>query len=208
MLCLLAVLLTANVQSADPIKLKLKDTPVKAVILPQELLDALMKIEGDKQDSLTADAAISVAQVALDDGTKAKATAETSKLADVAAYWTIWTKLYGPPPVPQPPGPPQPPQPPPEAKDTLSLITTNETANWCQACVQVRNDTLPGLKTKLGDHLAVLEYTTDAAKKLYPESALVPRWHLLRADGKVEKKVGYLSLDQVNAWLSTVGAKP
>ena len=105
----------------------------------------------------------------------------------------------GPTPPPNPPPQPPPPVPPPATKTTLLLISA--TGDWCQACIQTKADTVPGVQTLLGDAFKTVDYTSEEAKKAYSESALVPRWALTRADGTVEKKIGYLSIDQVKAWI-------
>lgn len=112
----------------------------------------------------------------------------------------------GPAPGPTPPPvPPVPPTPPPVTLPTLVLITSIEGAAWCSACIAVKTDTLPGLTASLGSRLSVVGYASDTAKNEYSQSALVPRWVLHRPDGTVERRIGYQTTDQINAWLKGGG---
>jgi hypothetical protein len=116
---------------------------------------------------------------------------------------TVGTPLPPKPPEPpQPPQPPKPPEPPVPTLPTLTLITTLPNATWqCEACNALKADTLPALTAALGSRLSQVSYDSDTAKKEYPQSALVPRWVLHRPDGTVERKIGYQTVDQVNAWI-------
>lgn len=116
----------------------------------------------------------------------------------------------GPGPGPQPPLPdpgpapvPDPPKPVPPAGPALLLITA--TGDWCEACKQTKSEILPKLQPQLGERLKVVDYATPEAKTAFPESAFVPRWVLTRPDGKRETRIGFLSLDQLNAWMGGAG---
>lgn len=193
------------------------DSPAKPVVAktvkatpPANITDLLAQCEADRQAIASADAAIADANATLKSATDAKGAAQLAATNDYAAFLQLWSTLYStgpappaPAPVPTPtptPVPPTPPTPtPPVVHTTLTLITA--TGTWCAACTQLEADTMPGLRTELGDRLTVVDYTSAAAKTLYPESALVPRWVLTWPDGTKEKKIGYLTTDQLNAWL-------
>jgi hypothetical protein len=163
--------------------------------IPQSLLDALALCERDRE-------AIVTAQATVDAAMKAKAKAVLDCENDYKALVALLESLYGP--TPQPPQPPKPPEPPVVVLPRLTLVTA--TGSWCQACLQTESDTVPGLKANAGITFKSVLYTDDAAK-IYAESALVPRWVLTRPDGKVEKKIGYLTTEQLDQWIGK-GAKP
>ena len=194
------------------------DTPVPLIrqsakaTPPQNILDALTACEADRQAIAAADAAIASANATLKDATDDKGKAQLAATNDYAAFIALWSSLYSPtpaPPVPPPtpPTPPVPPTPPPTpppvAQTSLTLITA--TGDWCAACLSVAKDTLPAMQTSLGSRLTVADYSSAAAKTFYPESAFVPRWVLTRADGTVEKKIGYLTVQQVQDWIGSKG---
>jgi len=66
---------------------------------------------------------------------------------------------------------------------------------------------VPSLKTNAGLTFKRILYTDDEAAKIFPQSALVPRWVLMRPDGKVERKIGYMSPTEIDQWIGK-GAKP
>jgi len=175
---------------------------------PPEILAALEKCETDRLAIVAANAGIVVANDSLKAATADKAKATAAAAADYANFLALWSQYYGPtPPPPTPPVPPEPPvpvPPVPPAPTAPTLLLIAATGDWCDACNAVKADTLPGLQKAMGDKLTVVDYSSGVAKKAYPESVLVPRWVLTRPDGKVEKKIGYMDLDKVNAWL---GAK-
>jgi hypothetical protein len=95
--------------------------------IPQTLLDAMLKVEQDKQDSEAASNAVRVAQEALDAGMKRKDTADAAMKTDQEAFLKLWAELYGPvvpPPPPTPPTPPTPPVPPTPPTPNPVLVPT------------------------------------------------------------------------------------
>ena len=218
-LVILILLFAGSVYAETPVVKQSVTTPPpvtkkvaapKAVSLPQNLLDALAVCEADRQAVGAADASIAAAQAQLTAATDAKGKATLAAANDYAAFLTLWQSLYPTPappvpptpPVPPPVPPPTPPTPPPTPPAVTTKLTLIEgTGTWCAACAAVDTDTLPALKTLLGADLSVFDYTAAAAKIAYPESALVPRWVLTRPDGTVEKKIGYLTIEQAKAWL-------
>ena len=198
------------------------DPPAKVAVvktakqaIPQVLLDALEKCEKDRLDNLAADVSLAVANAAVEQAAKQKADAQAAAAIDYANFLRLWAEIYGTGPAPQPPTPPQPPPvpptpptpptPPPVVLPALTLVTA--TGNWCLACTQTEGDTVPALKANAGITFKSILYTDAEAAKVFPQSALVPRWVLTWPDGKVEKKIGYLTVDQVNQWIGK-GAKP
>lgn len=208
---LTAMLLSVNCRGwpVFPADLPAKTAVVKttARAIPQSLLDALALCERDRE-------AIVTAQVTVDAATAAKAKAILDCENDYKALVALLESLYGPvpipptppvPPTPPPTPPPNPPTPPPVVLPQLTLVTA--TGSWCQACVEVERDIVPSLKTNAGLTFKEVLYTDAEAAKVYPESVLVPRWVLTRPDGKVEKKIGYMTPAEVDQWIGK-GAKP
>ena len=103
-------------------------------------------------------------------------------------------------PVPDPPAPPAPVPTPPVAKATLSMISATN-VNWCEACNWEKANAVPALQSTLGSRFATYDYLSNEAKKLYPESALLPRWVLTRPDGTVEKRTGAVDSDTLLKWV-------
>ena len=197
------------------------DLPAKAATVklnkatpPQVILDALAKCEEDRLNVLSADISLAVAKAATDQATKQKADAQAATAVDQANFLRLWAEIYGtgpaptppipPQPPPIPPTPPTPPTPPPAVLPQLTLVTA--TGSWCQACVEVEGDTVPALKTNAGIAFKSILYTDAEAAKVYPGSALVPRWVLTRPDGKVERKIGYMMPAEIDQWIGK-GAK-
>ena len=208
----LAVLLFSPVGrcgDAAPLALKATTAAPAAKAVPQSLLDALEAVERDRIAIIMADTSLGIASQGVAVATRQRAEASASMAVSQAAFLRIYAEIYGvviPPPPPTPPVPPEPPVPDPPVppaptQPTLLLITAS--GAWCDACNQLKSDTLPGLKTTLGPRLTVVDYT-DPMAKAYSESALVPRWVLTRPDGKTEKLIGYKTVDQINAWLKGV----
>ncbi len=194
-----------------PADLPAKVATVKATAgaIPQVLLDALALCQRDRE-------AIVTAQATVDAAMKAKTKAILDCENDYKALVALLESLYGPSPQPpqppqppEPPKPPEPPQPPeppkpPVVLPQLTLVTA--TGSWCQACTQTETDTVPGLKSNAAIVFKSILYTDAEVAKVYPESALVPRWVLTRPDGKVEKKIGYMTPAEINQWIGK-GAK-
>jgi len=129
-----------------------KPAVAKPRAVPQQLLDALAKVEQERQDGAIADASIKIAQAALDAGVKAKAAATAAMAADQAAFLKLWAELYGPvppvppptppvpPPVPpEPPTPPVPPEPPVPVVQPVQIVVIEETDQSTSAFSKVRN---------------------------------------------------------------------
>lgn len=193
-----------------PAKVAVVKTTARAI--PQSILDALEKCEQDRINIMAADISLGIAKVAVERATADKASATAASAIDQANFLKLWAELYGPTPQPpqppeppKPPEPPQPPQPPVVVLPQLTLVTA--TGSWCQACTQTDGDTVPGLKVNAGIMFKRILYTDDEAAKIFPQSALVPRWVLTRPDGKVEKKIGYMTPAEVDQWIGK-GAKP
>lgn len=158
---------------------------------PQALLDALAKVEQDRQDSALADASIKIAQVALDAGVKAKAAATAAMAADSAAFQKLWSELYGPTPAPTPtppplppdpptpPVPPVPPVPPPPVPQKVQIVVLEETGDSTAAFSAVRNSKEIRQWAEAGGH-AIFFIDRDSAAK-GPGSW--PGW-AKRAEGK------------------------
>lgn len=210
-LLMTALLLSVNCRGwpVFPADLPPKIAAVKTTkaTIPQALLDALALCERDRE-------AIITAQATVDAATKAKAAAIVDCENDYKALVALLESLYGPTPTPFPPTPPVPPVPPvpptppptPIILPALTLVTA--TGSWCVACNQTDGDTVPALKANAGIMFKRILYTDDEAAKIFPQSALVPRWVLTRPDGKVEKKIGYLTAEQVNQWIGIGATKP
>jgi hypothetical protein len=82
---------------------------------------------------------------------------------------------------------------------TLTMISNAGTAFACPACDAVRRESLDMLKAM--NEFTELPYTNPRASSMYP-SVSIPRWVLTHSDGRpVEKKVGYLSSQQLKDWI-------
>ena len=127
--------------------------------------------------------------------------AGTVTLQKLTHELVIGTPTPTPPPTPTPTPPPTPtptPTPPPAPAVTLTLISAP--TSMCPYCGQVEAESVPTLKTQLGASFTEVQYTDPLAQKVYGEDNRVPRW-VINRNGTVEKKLGYLTLPQLQAWI-------
>ncbi len=196
----------------DPAKLKeLQDQRAKidaqiaaltADPVPAPAVDIVALANLVKSDS----AAYASAATALASANKAVDSASTAldsakkKLDDDKAALAAALGLVPPtpaPPVPTPPGPN-----PPDPTQTAKLLVIEQPAN-CPACVNFDAKVLPFL-TAAGVEVTKINATDPAALKVYPESAMIPRFVATKPDGTIIKKVNddpTFNPDLFKAWI-------
>ena len=183
--------------------------------VPADLAAAWQAAEADRALIVTATAAVAKATADLKVANDLLATSTAQFSKDSALVRTLVNKYYPPDPSPipdpVPPAPPLPPKPPVPQPDsvTLTMISNSGTSFQCPACEAVKAESVPTIRTQLGNAFTEVPYTDASVAKLFPqsESNFIPRFVLTR-NGKTEKHTGYLSLQQLQGWISGSWSPP